>query len=276
MDMLILSDSEGVVDMTHDAISRRLNVPIEKVTAHINELMKPDPTSRSKKLHGARLALLDSHRDWGWKIVNYAHYRAVRDEEGRRGYFRDYMRDRRAKSRKTKAADIGESVNARKPPVKKPSLTVTPVNNSKLLLTNAEAEEEAYRYPSGTSAGFQKLFQKWIQFRKGLGKKPKDWRAMFQEQLNWLEKQPMVNRDEIINQSIRNGWQGLFALTNKSGAKPDIVKKIDPVTVQVPERLKAWVAENYPDKREEAMKWQTYADVPAWLRLEWKKETLGT
>lgn len=57
--------------------------------------------------------------------------------------------------------------------------------------------------------------------------------------------------------------------------QPETIKKIDPSKIEVPERFKSWVAEKYPDKREEAMKWQTYVDVPSWLRIEWKKETIG-
>jgi hypothetical protein len=97
MDLLILADSDGVVDMTLEAISRRTNVPLEEVRKYITELCQPDPLSRSQLEEGKRLVPIDSHREWGWKIVNYPHYREIRDEEARRTYFRDYQRDRRKK-----------------------------------------------------------------------------------------------------------------------------------------------------------------------------------
>ena len=96
MDMIVLADSEGVVDITPDAIARRTNVPEEIVLQAIVRLCQPDPKSRSKDEDGRRLLLLDSHRDWGWSIVNYEHYRSVRDEESRRNYFRDKKREQRA------------------------------------------------------------------------------------------------------------------------------------------------------------------------------------
>lgn len=68
------------------------------------------------------------------------------------------------------------------------------------------------RYPADAGDDFKGLFTKWIDFRKGLGKKPKDWQAAFQEQLDWIGKQPKGDWNEIISQSIRNIWQGLFAL----------------------------------------------------------------
>jgi hypothetical protein len=111
IDLLILADPTGAVDMTPDAISRRTNVPQETVERCITELCQPDVKSRSPLEDGKRLVPLDSHRDWGWKIVNYQHYRKIRDQEARRSYFRDYQRKRRRKARvvKDKLVDNGEN-----------------------------------------------------------------------------------------------------------------------------------------------------------------------
>jgi len=95
MDLLVLADRDGVVDMTLDAISRRTNIPQEIIHHAITELMKPDKDSRSPEEAGRRIVPLDSHRDWGWQIVNFDHYRAIRDEESRKTYFRDYKRSYR-------------------------------------------------------------------------------------------------------------------------------------------------------------------------------------
>jgi hypothetical protein len=78
--------------MTQEAIARRTNVPENIIRLGLDELMKPDPKSRSKVAKGRRILLIDSHRDWGWRIVNYQHYRKLRDDESRRSYFRNYMR----------------------------------------------------------------------------------------------------------------------------------------------------------------------------------------
>ncbi|HEU4345888.1 MAG TPA: hypothetical protein VFU31_30420, partial [Candidatus Binatia bacterium] len=81
---LKLCDIDGVVDMTHEAISRRTNVPIEIIRRGIDELEKPDPKSRNAAHEGRRIVRLDEHRDWGWLIVNYQHYRQIASEEQRR------------------------------------------------------------------------------------------------------------------------------------------------------------------------------------------------
>jgi hypothetical protein len=98
MDLLVLSDDRGQVDMTIDAISRRTNVPPEIVCAAIEKLSEPDKSSRSPDEDGCRLVLLDVHRDWGWQIVNYHTYRNLRTEEDRREYFRQYRRKKRAEA----------------------------------------------------------------------------------------------------------------------------------------------------------------------------------
>lgn len=99
-DMLKLADMTGVVDMTPEAIARRINLPLERVLPLLAELGSPDPKSRSTAHEGRRIVPVDSHRDWGWIIVNYLHYRNIRDEDERRQYNRDKKREERAKKRK--------------------------------------------------------------------------------------------------------------------------------------------------------------------------------
>jgi len=114
MDLLVLADPTGAVDMTHEAISRRTNVPIDECRKYIEQLCQPDPASRSRLEEGKRLVPLDKNRDWGWRIVNYGHYRKLKDEESRRSYFRDQQRAYRAKKKKgIKEVEEEEGVNIR-------------------------------------------------------------------------------------------------------------------------------------------------------------------
>ncbi len=106
MDLLVLADSTGAVDMTPEAISRRTNVPQPEVEKYIKELCQPDARSRSDLHEGKRLVPLDDRRDWGWQIVNYNHYRQIKDEEARRTYFRTAQRAYR-KGKKKVVKDKG-------------------------------------------------------------------------------------------------------------------------------------------------------------------------
>jgi hypothetical protein len=100
-DLCVLADRDGVVDMTAAAISRRTNAPVEVVEHALAELSKPDPQSRSGEEDGRRIVLIDSHRDWGWRIVNYEKYRNTRDDETRREQNRNAKRKQRQRERES-------------------------------------------------------------------------------------------------------------------------------------------------------------------------------
>jgi hypothetical protein len=140
MDLLVLADATGVVDMTMHAISRRINVPLESVKAALEKLASPDPLSRSAKEDGRRIVLIDSHRDWGWQIVNYEHYRKTQDEEARRSYFRDYR-----KAEREKTSDKKKTSST---PFKSVQPCSTPFKN----VTQEEGEEKAEGEPKEEGA----------------------------------------------------------------------------------------------------------------------------
>ena len=122
-DLLKLADKTGVVDMTTSAIARRTGVPLEIVEHAIQQLSQPDPQSRSAAEDGRRIVLLDEHRSWGWRIVNYLQYRAIRDEDARKEYQADWVKQKRA-SRQI----VDKSVD---------------LNRQSTKSTHAEAEAEA-------------------------------------------------------------------------------------------------------------------------------------
>jgi hypothetical protein len=95
--MLVLADQEGNVDMTAAAISRRTTIPIEIIEKGLAVLLEPDPESRTPTEEGKRIIPLVAGRSWGWKVVNYLHYRAVKNEEDRREYHRKYWHKRKEK-----------------------------------------------------------------------------------------------------------------------------------------------------------------------------------
>lgn len=111
MDLLVMADSDGVVDKTAEAIARKANVPLEIIQEAIAALSGPDTRSRTPHEDGRRLLPIDERRPWGWQIVNYHHYRAIRDEEARREYWRTYKQAERESKRvktKRKAAKKGK------------------------------------------------------------------------------------------------------------------------------------------------------------------------
>jgi hypothetical protein len=132
-DFLKLCDHKtGILDMTRQALSRRLNVPAETLDRAINILEEPDKNSRDMEFDGCRIERLDTHRDWGWRILNWAKYESIRTRAD------VYLRVSR--HREKEAAD--------RPGFKKPSLEEIKLLFSKSGLPMSEAERFFNYYES--------------------------------------------------------------------------------------------------------------------------------
>ncbi len=149
MDLLVLADSTGAVDMTPEAISRRTNVPQPEVEKYIKDLCQPDARSRSDLHEGKRLIPLDDRRNWGWLIVNYSHYRTIKDEEARRTYFRNAQRQYRKEKKSVKDKGLTKfNTNGQ-------SLTPSSASSSKRGSAEGETEFDRFwsAYPRKKSKG---------------------------------------------------------------------------------------------------------------------------
>lgn len=81
--MIVLSDRNGQIDMTRQALARRVNVSLAEIDTAIELLSQPDPISRSADHEGRRIVPIDPSRTWGWIVVNKTAYRGSSDEEKR-------------------------------------------------------------------------------------------------------------------------------------------------------------------------------------------------
>lgn len=75
MTILPMADKNGHIDMTYQAMSALTGWPIDLLRTAIEDLMRPDPDSRSAEEGGRRLVLIDPSRNWGWRVVNHRKYR---------------------------------------------------------------------------------------------------------------------------------------------------------------------------------------------------------
>jgi hypothetical protein len=109
------ADSAGHVDIHPRAIADEVGLSLEQVRAALLKLEAPDEESRSPELEGRRIVRLNEHRDWGWQVVNYLKYRAIRDEEDRREQNR--LAQQRWRERKNGTSTVSEvsSVSRDKP-----------------------------------------------------------------------------------------------------------------------------------------------------------------
>lgn len=110
--LIVLADENGVVDMTADAISRRTTIPLKIIEAGLDHLARPDPLTRTPGEDGRRIVLLDDHRPWGWRLVNHAKYRALRNLEQKREADRQRIAEKRKKNRDVAIGSPGVAVVA--------------------------------------------------------------------------------------------------------------------------------------------------------------------
>jgi hypothetical protein len=236
----------GIVDRA------RLKANGETMKA-IKTLGAPDLWSKSSTYEGRRLVRIDG----GFLVLNYGAYRE-----------RDYTAA--ARMRKMRVTRNNRNVTAK---------TVT--------VTQAEAEAEAEADNSTNSTKGTNTLKSTTE---GLSLKKERPRLSDEA---FVESFAQDNTYSGINVPREYGKMRRWCTVNKVQptrrrfvnwlnriepplrAKEHLVK-IDPSTIDVPERFKAWVAERYPSKRAAAMNWQTWADVPSHgLREEWWKDEQG-
>lgn len=136
INLLAHADCSGTVDKHFKAIADETGLGVEEVKAAVQVLESPDPESRSPEQGGARLIRLDEHRVWGWQIVNYVKYRAIRNTE-----------DRREQNRLAQARFRQQS----KPPsarVSQPQPPSAELSPGHVQSAHAEAEAEAEAVPN--------------------------------------------------------------------------------------------------------------------------------
>jgi hypothetical protein len=82
--LIVLCDSDGIVDMTPPAIAATTSIPLDIIHKGIEALEQVDQYSRSPAHEGRRIVLLDPARPWGWQIVNHDYYRNLASKEDKR------------------------------------------------------------------------------------------------------------------------------------------------------------------------------------------------
>lgn len=97
-DILLCSDAQGFVMMTEAAIARRIGTTTDEVKWGIAELMKPDPRSKTPDHEGRRLETVVGS-GYGWRIINFEAYKALRSAEDMREKTRERVRRFRDKQR---------------------------------------------------------------------------------------------------------------------------------------------------------------------------------
>ncbi len=91
--MLAMADRRGRVWASIPGLANRAQVTVKDVEEALEKFLAPDPYSRTSAHEGRRIEIIDG----GWKLLNHGKYRTLRDDEERKSYKRDWIRDKREK-----------------------------------------------------------------------------------------------------------------------------------------------------------------------------------
>lgn len=108
--LLAHADQSGRVDIHPRAIAEEVGLSEDSVRVALGFLEAVDEESRSPENEGRRIVLLDGHRAWGWQIVNYGKYRAIKNEDDRREQNR--LAQERWRSKQSSVSDVSNNKQA--------------------------------------------------------------------------------------------------------------------------------------------------------------------
>jgi hypothetical protein len=156
--ILPMADKHGHIDLTHQAISALTGWPIELLKQAINELMQPDPESRSEAHEGRRLVLIDpENRSWGWQVVNHERYR----EKARKAAY-DADRTSSGKDKERKAAERQVSRDVPRDPAMSRPVPLSDSDSDANTDSNKEKNSESSASPPSRPP-VEQVFQHWQQ-----------------------------------------------------------------------------------------------------------------
>ncbi len=203
MDLLVLADCDGVVDMTPTAIAARTRIPLPEVTAMLAALEQPDHESRTPDHDGRRIARLDDHRTWGWCIINYDKFRKIAREEQRR----EKTRLRTLKWREKTACDA--------------PVTHGDAGDAMQMQKHSQIVEREKGF-SETPPMSRKAFDELVKIR-GVPPDCAEWFWNTNDARNWRDAtgQP-IRKVEPILLNVLKSWQAKKSQGNFRNGKPQL------------------------------------------------------
>jgi hypothetical protein len=110
-DLLLCADPQGYVMMTDSAISRRIGATIDEVEWGLGELSRPDARSKTPDYEGRRIEKLEG-TGYGWRIVNFESYKALKSADDLREKTKERVRKCRENKKKQGEIDDVTQCNA--------------------------------------------------------------------------------------------------------------------------------------------------------------------
>lgn len=93
--MLAMADRHGRVWASVPGLANRAQVSMESTEQALEKFLSPDPYSRTHDFEGRRIEQIDG----GWRLLNHEKYRSIRDDEERKAYKREWIKNKRIKEK---------------------------------------------------------------------------------------------------------------------------------------------------------------------------------
>ena len=106
--MLAMADREGRVWASVPGLAGRARVAVKACREALKCFLSPDADSRTKEHEGRRIEEIDG----GWRLLNHAKYRELRDQEARKEYQRKWVNKKRRQGVSTVDRSRPQSTNA--------------------------------------------------------------------------------------------------------------------------------------------------------------------
>ena len=232
--LIPLIDAKGCINRSFEAIAGMTGWPMELLKRGIEELEQPDPHSRTPAEDGRRLIKLDPARPWGWRVVNHMLYR---EKARKMAYDKERTESGRDAERKR-----AERENSRDVPTSPDESRDVPLSDS---YADSEAKKTraraAHDSPDAKTRGDAEpppgldpaAWSRWCDYRVQIRKpiKPVSIPAAQRELAGFGADQAAV-----VEQSIANSYQGLFALKNRPKPQTPVPRRELPDAFDVARR----------------------------------------
>ncbi len=178
------ADRNGILEMNPRLIASTLGCDVGEVAAAIDYLCAADPHSRSKEEEGRRLV---REAEYQYRMVNHSLYRAMRDEDARRDYFREKKRQSRERMRAVQS--------------------VKPVHHGQPSSTHTDTDTDTDTDIGSTNVD-PLAWAEFVEHRKAI-RKPLG-KLSAQKNLNILAAMSADDQRRAVDATIANNWTGIF------------------------------------------------------------------
>ncbi len=205
--MLAIADAFGNVFAAIPGLASVANVSIESTEKAVDNLLSPDPYSRTKDFEGRRIEAIDG----GWHILNYGKYRKMMDEEERREYKAKWARE----SRRQKRTKVDKNGQASTPSGQ--SGHIPSASSSTSSCTQGDIEEYCISIGLPRSDG-EAMFLHWQE-----KKWPKNWKLTIQK---WKSFGYLPSQKQ--SKQVNNGQRTMsaFEIEKRTSAIASEINKI--------------------------------------------------